>query len=77
MSLVTSLREHTARIVRDFVACGPKGACSRMTVLALTALGIVVTGGAGNVAALITRRPSKRNWAARPAAYGRKNNHVG
>lgn len=54
MSLAISLREHTARIVRDFVACGPKGACSRMTVLALTALGIVATGGAGNVAALLS-----------------------
>lgn len=54
MSLTTSLRDHTARIVRDFVAGAPKGACSRMTVLALTALGIAATGGAGNVAALLS-----------------------
>ena len=46
MDLITSLRDQTARVVKDFVACGPKGACSRATVLALTALGIAATTGA-------------------------------
>ena len=54
MDPITSLRDHTARVIRDFVAGGPKGACSRLTVLALTALGILATGGAGSIAALLS-----------------------
>lgn len=54
MDLIASLHTHTARVVKDFVACGPKGACSRATVLALTALGIAATGGTGSLAALLS-----------------------
>ncbi len=54
MDPITSLRDQTGRIVKDFVACGPKGACSRATVLALTALGIAATGGTGSVPALLS-----------------------
>jgi hypothetical protein len=54
MDLSTSLRDHTARVVKDFIASGPKGACSRATVLALTALGIAATTGAGSAAVLLS-----------------------
>ena len=54
MDIIASLRDHTGRIVKDFVACGPKGACSRATVLALTALGVAATGGTGSLAALLS-----------------------
>lgn len=54
MDLITSLRDQTGRIVKDFVAGGPKGAYSRATVLALTALGVAATGGAGGAAALLS-----------------------
>lgn len=54
MNPITTLRNHIARVVREFVADDPKCACSRATVLALTALGILATGGAGSIAALLS-----------------------
>lgn len=54
MDKITTLRDHTARVVKNFVANGPKGTCSRATVLALTALGVAATGGVGGAAALFS-----------------------
>lgn len=54
MDFIAALRDHTGRIVKDFVAGGPRCVGSRATVLALTALGILATGGAGSIAALLS-----------------------
>lgn len=54
MDLITTLSNRTAGVVKDFVACGPKGAFSRATMLALTVLGIAATGTAGSTAALLS-----------------------